>query len=32
MTGTTQNGLKRLIFVVAPQLRIADASEFVKNG
>ena len=29
MTGTTQNGLKRL---VAPQLRIADASEFVKNG
>ena len=32
MAGITQNGQKRLIFIVVPQLRIADVSEFVQKG
>ena len=31
MAGITQNGQKRLIFIVVPQLRIADYIEFVKK-
>ena len=32
MIGTTQNGQKRLIFIVVPQLRIADDTGFVKKN
>ena len=31
MAGITQNGQKRLIFIVVPKLRIADYIEFVKK-
>ena len=31
MAGITQNGQKDLIFIVVPQLRIADDTEFVKK-
>ena len=31
MAGITQNGQKDLIFIVVPQLRIADDIEFVKK-
>ena len=32
MAGITQNEQKRLIFIVIPQLRIADRSGFLKKG
>ena len=32
MAGITQNGQKRLIFKVIPQLRIEDGSGFAKKG
>ena len=31
MAGITQNGQKRFIFIVVPQLRIADDTGFVKK-
>ena len=31
MSGITQNGQKRLVFIVVPELRNADGSEFVKT-
>ena len=31
MSGITQNGQKRLLFIVVPELRNADGSEFVKT-
>ena len=31
MTVMSQNGQKRLIFIVVPQLRIADETGFVKK-
>ena len=31
MTGITQNGQKRLIFIVVSQLRISDDTGFVKK-
>ena len=31
MAGITQNGQKRLIFIMVPQLRIADYTGFVKK-
>ena len=31
MAGITQNEQKRLIFIVVPQLRIADETGFVKK-
>ena len=31
IAGITQNGQKRLIFIVVPQLRIADDTGFVKK-
>ena len=31
MAGITQNGQKRLIFIVVPQLKIADHIGFVKK-
>ena len=32
MAAITQNGQKRLIFIVLPELTIADETEFVKKG
>ena len=31
MAGITQNGQKRLIFIVVPHLRVADDTGFVKK-
>ena len=32
MAGSSQNGQKHLIFIVVPQLRIADETGFAKKG